>query len=499
MINSLIVLGGGTSGMIAALMIKKAWPSLEIKVIESSQLGIIGVGEGSTEHWKFFINYTDIKLHELMQETGATLKVGIKFTNWHGDGTHYFHSLIADYGHHCEHSGLPVYWYKMISEDFDVLRTCGPGTAGLHYEPLQDNTNQYHFDTFKLNAFLHKKCIERGIILKDCMVKDIDLDEKGFVKSLITDDNQLLQADFFVDCSGFRRTIITKLGSKWLDKNENLPMNSAIAFPTGFQEDLPSYTEATALSSGWNWRIPTQERFGNGYVYCDNFIDDDAAFDEVYSHYKNNLRISEEIKIGKKIKFSAGYLEKFWINNCVAIGLSGIFVEPLEASSIGTTIQQVAMLIPSLGFYSKGENFTSAKYNKTLSAVAENIIDFIQLHYFTQRTDTKFWRWCAHEITKTDFNKSVLEQMKKNGVNPFYFNEHFLLFKHLNFMQVMHGLRMFETKHLSEVYQKQLRDRFEKRIQDQINFVESTIDKSYTHREAIEELKKRGTEIKYQF
>jgi len=496
--KSICIVGGGTSGMISALMLRKAFPKMDITVIESSKIGIIGVGEGSTEHWRFFINYADISLYELFNETGATFKIGIKFTNWHGDNTHYFHSLLSDYGGFDSHSGLPYTWLRMIGENWPPLNTLGLGSQkSRHYEPLHDNINQFHFDTFKLNHFLHKKCTERNIKIVDTVIKDIVMDEDGFVKSLLDVDNQVHSYDFYVDCSGFKRVIADKLGAKWVDKTQYLPMNSAIAFPTGYLEDIPSFTEATALSSGWSWRIPTQDRFGNGYVYCDNFISDENAINEISNFYKQNFNISN-IEVGKKFKFSAGHVDKFWIKNCVSVGLSGIFVEPLEASSIGTTIQQCANFISCLQYFVKGEESTANQYNKLMTQVSDNIVDFIQLHYFTERQDSEFWRWCKSSISITDFNRECLPYFKKCNVDPNYFREPLLLFKFLNFMQVMHGLRLLDSNHSLSVYDYHLRDRYDGKIDSMLELNKELKD-SISHRDCISILKSRTAVTSYQF
>lgn len=501
MIKNICIVGGGTSGMVAALMIKKSWPNIHLTVIESSQLGIIGVGEGSTEHWKKFIEKVDITVFELMRETGATFKIGIKFTDWHGDGTHYFHSLIEDLCKHAPETGLPYTWYKMIGEGWDPLRSTGAGRVNRHYEPLQDNINQFHFDTFKLNQFLHKKCKERGIEIIDAIIKDVILDEHGYITQLISEDGEKYTYDFYIDCTGFKRVLANKLGVRWISKKQYLPMNSAIAFPTGYQEDIPSWTEATALSSGWTWRIPTQDRFGNGYVYSDQFTTDDHAYREICDHYKNNLKLDDEIKIGRSFKFDAGHIDKFWSKNCVSMGLSAVFVEPLEASSIGTTIQQCFMLIPSLAFYDRGETLTEKKYNEMMTVVCDNIVDFIQLHYFTERQDSAFWKFCKNELTMTDFNREYLDYFKQHMTNVYYFNDHFTLFKHLNFMQVMHGLRMFEKDKIIEIYKDHLSNQFESEISRVICLNEDFTDirnlKHMGHREAIEVLKTRNKVEKY--
>lgn len=459
MINSLCILGGGTSGLVSALMLKKAWPTVDITVIESSKIGIIGVGEGSTEHWRRFMQHIGVDIPTLIRETGATYKIGIKFTDWQGDGKHYFHSLSEQFSQFSNENGVPYSWIKMIGDDVDPLDTSWKlSQNSMHVEPLHDNFAQYHFDTFKLNNFLHNLCNERGIKIIDAEIDDAVLDDQGYVTHLVASDNSIYSADFFVDCSGFKRVIGSKLGAKWIDCHQQLPMNSAIAFPTDYTEDIPAYTEATALSSGWVWRIPTQERYGNGYVFCDDFIDESAALNEVQQHYRDNLCIKQELQVGKRVKFSAGYVEKFWIKNCVMIGLSGIFVEPLEASSIGTTIQQSFLLLNSLFFYDRGDAVTANTYNKDMHEISTNIIDFIQLHYFTKRGDSAFWKWAKNEIKLTDFNAEHLEYFKNYSVHARCFQNDMKLFGQLNYLQVMHGLGLFNFEKIKNVYETHLKN-----------------------------------------
>lgn len=499
MINSLCILGGGTSGLVAALMMRRAWPELKITMIESSQLGIIGVGEGSTEHWRKFMDHIGVNVPQLMRETGATYKIGIKFTNWQGDGKHYFHSLSEQFGHHSPENGLPYQWLKFALDKEDPLNTVWSYSANsLHAEPLHQILYQYHFDTFKLNDFLHRLCKERNIEVVDTQIKDVILDDDGYVKELVDENNQTHAYDFYFDCSGFRRIIGSKLGVEWIDCSEQLPMNSAIAFPTGYTEDIPSYTESTALSSGWVWRIPTQERYGNGYVFCDDFINETQAYDEVSEHYSKNLGIKETLEIGRKVKFKAGHVNKFWTKNCVMIGLSGIFVEPLEASSIGTTIQQCFYLLPTVFHYQRGETHTEQQYNKNIEGISKNIIDFIQLHYLTKRDDSEFWRWVKNNIKLTDFNRNNLDYFKKSGVNPHYFNDPMKLFSHMNYYQVMLGLDMFDAETIRSHYYPQMAkyDHIIKELEKESAEFESNL-KVFKHREAINILKERYLEKEF--
>lgn len=501
MINSICILGGGTSGLVSALMLRRAWPELKITIIESSKVGIIGVGEGSTEHWRIFMKHVGIDVFSLIRETGATFKIGIKFTDWNGDGKSYFHSLYEQFASVSIAHGLPFTWLKMVGENWDPLDTVWrKAQEGLHVEPVHEILSQYHFDTHKLNSFLHKVCQERNIKVIDTEIEDVILDEAGYVKELVDVSGTRHAYEFYVDCSGFKRIIGSKLGAKWIDCSKQLPMNSAIAFPTGYTEDIPPYTEATALSSGWVWRIPTQDRYGNGYVFCDNFINETKAYDEVSLHYKNNLGINKSLEIGKKVKFNAGYVDNYWIKNCVMIGLSGIFVEPLEASSIGTTIQQASMLLPDLFFYERGEGLTAERYNKHMRAISENIIDFIQLHYLTKRDNSEFWKWCKNEIVLTDFNAKYLEYFKKGYPNINMLNQPMALFSYLNFGQVMHGLGMFDTDHIKQKYEDHMfshsadTNELVKLIQ-----LSDANEQFYPHRKALEMIKERTVEYEYKF
>lgn len=500
MIKSLSVLGGGTSGLIAALMLRKAYPDLNIKLLESSKIGIIGVGEGSTEHWKEFMKFIDVDVPTIVRECGATFKIGIKFTNWHGDGTHYFHSLSEQYATIHEFNNAPLTWMKMVGERWDPVETCWDLARNSHHvEPFHDILSQYHFDTHKLNAFFHKLCEQRNIEIHDVDVTDATLDSEGFIDELLCNDGKKFKTDFYIDCSGFNRVIATKLGVKWVDKKKQLPMNSAIAFPTGYKEEIPSYTEATALSSGWVWRIPTQERFGNGYVFCDDFINETQAYDEVSKYYKEELGITDELKIGKRVKFGAGYTDRFWAKNCMSLGLSGVFVEPLEASSIGSTIQQMKMFVPSIMFWRREETQTEKHFNTRMKNIADNIIDFIQLHYITKRNDSEFWKWVNNNLEYTDFIKENLDYFSKSSPNVQYFYDQLFMFSYMNWTQVMHGLRLFDydarEKFWKETFAANHDEPLGKHLEVGLTLRPDDIVKS--HREALEELKNRYAKIEH--
>ena len=487
MIKNLCILGGGTSGMICALIHRASYPLLDIRVAESKNIGIVGVGEGSTEHWRRFMDFCAISLQELIAETDATLKTGIMFNDWNRPGHKYMHSINGGFQRRSP-SGISSIFLKIIA-DGGGPKDIVPYTHfdSVHFEPLETVVNQFHFDTNKLNAYLHKKCRERNIEIVEADVVDIEQDENGYVKSLITDDNQNISADFFVDCSGFKRVIISKLGAKWIGCSNNLPMNSAIAFPTEYQEDIPSYTASNAVSAGWMWRIPTQERFGNGYVFCDEFITEDQAVAEAQSYFE------KPISVGKRFKFEAGYVDKFWIKNCVALGLAGSFVEPLEASSIGTSIQQSFGLAPLLQSWEKGMTLNETTYNKQFEDILKNIIDFIQLHYITKREDTEFWKWLKNNIELTDFNKSTLEEFKRVFPMEQHFSIRSWFFHAENWINVMHGLEMFDIESIKKIADAQdpvILQLSGEAVQGFKDFV--LTNPSFTHRQVLKELSERS-------
>lgn len=482
MINNLTVLGGGNAGLMVALYLRASYPDLPIKIIKSENIGTIGVGEGSTEHWAMFAQATGISSIEIVKEAGATIKGGIKFENWHGDGTSYFHSLpeylsVAD-----SYSGMPYTLLRLIAEGVE------PGKLHWHFlmdgkHPLDSDVDwffQFHFDSIKLNNFFLKKCQERNIDILEAEIVDAVLDQEGFVECLIDKNNNRYHSDFFVDSSGFKRIISSKLGAKWIDYCDYLPMNSAIAFPTPYQKEIPPYTLAKALSSGWFWRSPVQERFGNGYVYSDNFISEEKAIQEIQKEFDH------PIEIAKKVGFVSGRIDKFWIKNCVSVGLSSNFVEPLEASNISTTVQQARVLAVGLSTWNRDDVSTIRNYNKTFDDVMTNILDFIQLHYFTKRDDTEFWRWCSNEMKMTEFNSEHLELFKKNFINQNILpTNNYNIYDILNWIQVMHGLRMFDVTAIKDIYEKYKHFETMSRYETEAGQAVST-EKFYTSREVID-------------
>jgi len=448
------IVGGGTAGFVAALILKQTYPNYFIDVIKSDKIGTIGVGEGSTEHWRQFMDFVGITNTDIVTKCDATYKAGIRFENW--TDKDYLHIVEGNYT--AKYGDNHIMYSYLASQGVEPIDLTLPLAQGSEVYFLEENfesvkdsvTSQYHFNTHKLNEFLTNLSKERGIRIYDDVIKEVNLDDNGNIDTIV--GNTVYNYDFYIDCTGFRRLLIDKLGAKWNSYSEHLKMNSAIVFPTE-NEDYPMWTLARAMDAGWMFRIPVWGRKGNGYIFDKNYITPEQAQAEVEEY------LGHEVKVAKHIEFDAGALDCPWINNCCAIGLSSAFVEPLEATSIGTSIQQSFLLASRIYNYSQADINI---YNKNFNAIMENIRDFILLHYLTDRDDTPFWRSCK-DIQLPDSLSQHLEMFK----NRMPVNSDFghlsdkVLFISMNYFIVMYALGLIDKKAIKKQFNslpKELQD-----------------------------------------
>ena len=422
------IVGAGTAGLVTALILKQKFSqSMDIKIIKSDDIGIIGVGEGSTEHWLDFVDWCELDFHEIIRECNSTLKSGIYFKEW--SKKNYLHSAHPD--------------EKVGQEQVGYLSyVLNDGVFGKKYLSKKINPNdprplnQLHFDTYKLNKYLQKKCVERNITIQEDTIKEVKLDKDGikYIKG-----NQKYTADFFIDCTGFRRVLINKFKNRWISFSKYLKVKSAIVFPTEDMENYNPYTTATAMKAGWMFSIPVWGRTGNGYIFDSDIITKEQAHEEV------EKKLQKDVEVRKQINFDPGYLEKSWIKNCFAVGLSANFVEPLEASSIGTSIQQAFLLSHYIINYNQK---TIDKFNKTMEHIMLNIRDFICLHYITPRKE-KFWK----TQVMPDSLKDRLELFKTRlPIREDFSETNYLLFRDPNYIVVMHGLGLIDIEKIKKQY-----------------------------------------------
>jgi tryptophan halogenase len=430
----ILICGGGTAGWLAALMISKIQKnSHDVTVIESSKIGIVGAGEGSTGYltdiiqnvsWDYGCNEEDF-----FRETGATVKLGIKHKDWRNIGHTYYGPIDGT----SSSGGLPdlMLCYALL-HDLPVHTSSQNGylidknssgyrctDAGIE----SDKGNAYHFDAHKVGQYFKKIVLANGVKHIDAEIIDVHINEHG-IKSLSLEDGTEVSADFYIDCTGFAKKLMTALNVNWKTYKSNLPVDTAMPFLLKYKpnEVIEPVTTAWAQTSGWMWQIPTAERYGCGYVFDSNFISNDQAQAEI------EQVLGQEIDPIRFLKFETGRLEKVWYKNCLALGLCAAFAEPLEATSIHSTIVQLNSFIFD---YLKDTvedtvNIGSQNiYNRRMCDMYDDFKDFLVLHYQTQRADSKFWQWMQTGETRTDFVNNIIELSKIKIPQPADFRSYY--------------------------------------------------------------------------
>jgi hypothetical protein len=408
------IVGGGTAGWIAAFFIANSQPNQhKITMVESSKIGIIGAGEGSTGTLNNLLNgfYFKYKcnIDKFIEETDSFPKMGIKHNNWSIKGDSYFAPLDFSPTAFSPND----YIFKYIFSNYGKEKMHLASEIGINFERKNYRYDAFHFDGHKVGNFFKNECKKDNIKIYDSVVKNVNFDIDGNIKSIILEDGYELESDLFIDCSGFSRVLMKKIGSSWISKKDVLPMNTAMPFLLNYSEEeknnvLP-VTQATALSSGWMWDIPLSTRRGCGYVFDKNFISIDDAQKEIETF------LGKEIQPIKIIDFEAGYSSHFWKNNVLCLGLSSSFVEPLEATSIHNTIIQTYIFVNEFLDTTKENTNLKIKqsiYNKRITFLNELTVDFISLHYQGGKENTEFWRHIKNDKIITELASSILEQAK---------------------------------------------------------------------------------------
>jgi tryptophan halogenase len=358
---------------------------------------------------------------DFLRKTKGTIKLGINLVNWKGDGTQIyspFHGSPTD--------------TKSIDTAFlgSILKYDRGDMASMHSWMLNDKlttfrkqngrivqgfqNHSYHFDGVEVGNFFREWCTKRGVKHIDSEVENTKFDEREYLESVSLANGQTIESNFWFDCSGFARVLMSKTRNKWISYKEHLPCNTAIPFSTDISSKTVKFeTEAYAREAGWSWKIPLQHRHGNGYVFCDGFTNEDKAIQEL------EKKLGHKVEPIKTIKFDPGRYSEPWYNNIVAVGLSQNFLEPLQATSIHTSIISVANLI---FHYLKGEvpYFKDRiEYNKILATTIDDYKDFIQMHYLTGRSDTPFWKFITNELKLSDKNDYLKNVSKFRTITPF--------------------------------------------------------------------------------
>ncbi len=448
-IQNIVIVGGGTAGWMAAAALSrlKTGRSLEITLVESEQIGTVGVGEATIPPFVGFNDLLGIKESELLSNVQGTFKLGIQFENWGNLGDSYIHPFGA-YGYVMGGISFHHVWHKFAQEGdnrpiqvFNVETMAayfGKFARSEDYQKQRDDlppiNYAYHLDAGKYAAFLRKYAEKRGVVRKEGKVADVMLDgETGFVSSVKLEDGTEIAGELFIDCSGFRGLLIEQaLQTGYEDWTHWLPCNRAVALPCKREDGSPPppFTRATAHSAGWQWQVPLQHRNGNGHVYCSEFMEDQEALDILLGNIAGKPQADPNF-----LRFVTGRRKKFWNKNVVALGLSAGFMEPLESTSIhliNTGVDKLLSLI-SLDGVTQAQEDT---FNRLTKKEYERIRDFLILHYnATERTDSDFWNY-VRTMEVPDTLTEKVELFKANGQ---IFREEDELFTETSWAAVMMG------------------------------------------------------------
>ena len=412
----IVIVGGGISGWISALIFSHRQPNHKYVIVESPEIDTIGVGEGTTGLFSDVIDeLPDINFAEFLRKTKATPKIGIEFNNWSGQGSSFFNPIDGTPTTNEEFDSFLYFTYTQnssldTSSLHGLLKRSNISPFTINSGRLKDYNTALHLDNKLTVQYLKSKSLNRKNIkhISDT-VFDIERDETGTVKKIIC-DNHIIEGDIFIDCTGYKRIFSSK--SDWVSFKDNLPMNSVTTFTRKHQESM--VTKADKLKIGWCWQIPTQERLGCGYVTCDEWGDD--VIDEIKLNYS-------DAEIVKSFKFESGKLKKSWNHNVISLGLAYHFLEPLQATNIHLTIVQLDVLCEKYFKNSTDKTLNIhmiSSYNRHIDSLIENFRNFINIHYSGKRCDTDFWKQISTGEHLTDFSKEIIGILKVRGL---YYND----------------------------------------------------------------------------
>ena len=421
-LKNVTILGAGTAGWISAYILSDFFytnkQDVKVTIVDPSSIPIIGVGEGTTGIFYDFLKRYNLDELDFLRETKATLKFGIVHKDWK-ELNHQYYGPIDD---------PHLLASKKDPEDFEYLNVyavaAGRSVADVHLHTKLMETNKvpfnlensrpdlkspffyaYHFDNHLVGNYLRKR--SKNIEILDEVYTHASLNENGEIEKLHFKSGKEIETDLVLDCTGFRKLLINKLYNVgWKSYQKNLPVNRAMPFFLKLDEkNISNYTLAWAQKNGWMWQIPTQERIGAGYVYCDDFTSPEEAKIEI------EKVLGHEIEPRNDIKFTSGRIEKSWVKNCIAIGLASGFLEPLEATSIHSTLIQ--MILFATDYLKEEMDFNNEKimdeFNDRVGRQFDDFMIFLNTHYVSNRDDSDFWKYvkneCIHKDTLSLINK----------------------------------------------------------------------------------------------
>ncbi|WNC69778.1 tryptophan 7-halogenase [Thalassotalea nanhaiensis] len=462
-VKSITIVGGGSSGWMSALYLNKLYnhnqKNIDITVIESKDIGILGVGEATVHSIRFFFAAMGLDEQELLHETNATLKTGIMFRNWmqpkNGSTHEYFHPFEHQaLGNILDISTAWILSSRHLFERYDQGVSLSSHLMAKNLSPKMPSSKPYqgivpygyHIDATLMARFLRKKAEAAGVIHVEAMVNNVNVKD-GNIDSIDTDQGQF-SADMFIDCTGFKGLLIEALkADNWQSFEQELPCNKAVAMQVAYKdEQVPrSYTTATALTNGWAWEIDLSSRRGTGYVYDGNRLTKEQAETELKQHVGKDAEVLKTLHLNMKI----GCRKEFWVGNCIAIGLSGGFIEPLESTGLHLINVSVKLLATHISS-NQISQVSRDSYNRLMNGIYDDLKRFIVLHYcLTDRDDSEFWQQAQKSV---DYCPELKQQIELWRHKTCEFMDlaggYATTFTDENYRFILYGMDHFPTLHM---------------------------------------------------
>jgi len=444
-IKNIVIVGGGTAGWMAASALSQLLgrTGIHITLVEAADIPTVGVGEATIPQISLFNQLLEIDENDFVKKTSATFKLGIEFNNWGEKGESYIHPF-GTFGIDME--GINFHHFYMKSKELGNSNPLGDYCLQVYgakankfirpqnipNSPLSKITYAFQFDAMLYAKYLRDLSLEKGVTRIEAKVIKVNQHANtGFIENLDLDNGNTLNGDFFIDCSGFRGLLIEgALKTGYTDWSHWLPVNRAVAVACEQNEDPIPYTRATARDAGWQWRIPLQHRLGNGYVYCDKYLSPEQAEKDLLDSLEG-----KPLAPPKHLQFTTGHRNKFWDKNCLALGLSAGFMEPLESTSIHLVqsgLARLMSLFPDMRFEASNIDY----YNRRTLDEYIRVRDFLITHYkVTRRDDTPFWNY----VREMDVPEKVTEKIEAFSNNGRTYREDMELFNETSWLAVMEG------------------------------------------------------------
>jgi len=444
-----VVLGAGTAGWITAHYARILFPDDDITLVYSEAKGTVGVGEATTPQMVSFLEDIGIDLLHFLKTVGGTIKHGISFENWNGIGSHYYHPFIEN----ITEFGVPNFWSHDCWEVYNklLINKNLPFDEYLYQCKLinqnkidLNHTNfAVHFNTYKFAKYMKwfAESSSKNIKMIEGEVISFEQNDNGDIKKVILTD-QTVNCDFVFDCSGFAKLVIGKLyNQEWISYKQHLPMDKAISFWIDSGETLKPSTSAVAMKYGWVWKIPLQDRTGCGYVYDSTYINAEQAQHEAEEYFQQKLNVRKEIKI------DAGRFKNVWVNNCIAVGLSGNFIEPLESTSIWLELSLLDNFKHFANEIDKPNKDSIALFNEIIGNEVDEKMNFVYMHYMTKRNDSDFWREFRDKHPMPEKLKKLWPFIVNNNLRYFQLKTSMCpgTFPLMSYLWICQGLELFET------------------------------------------------------